>query len=239
MAEKISSVRNGRVRSFWKYTYSKTIHNTWVSFFSGFTKIPRFRCVCVCVCVCVWRWWTTWKRFEINRSFFFHHLVGQKRLFNYVFGDVVAHDLDLFLEGRVKFGRWRSKYYYCQHRKSRIGFGMVYLHLTLAHSKCQSQGHTNFDCEYLVNDDRMNISTADTESCSLTFEWCISIWHMTYSKGQLQSHKNVDWWFSYIWHWVFLNVKVTVICNSIATKLIIPSHDVFRRMTASTMSFLA
>ena len=31
---------------------------------------------------------------------------------------------------------------------------MVYLHLTLAHSKGQNQDYPNFDCKYLVNDDK-------------------------------------------------------------------------------------
>ena len=39
---------------------------------------------------------------------------------------------------------------------------MMYLHLFLAHSKDQTQGHSNYDCEYLVNDDRANITIADT-----------------------------------------------------------------------------
>ena len=38
--------------------------------------------------------------------------------------------------------------------KSPIGFPLMYLHLTLGHSKRQSQGHENFDCEYLVSDDK-------------------------------------------------------------------------------------
>ena len=40
------------------------------------------------------------------------------------------------------------------HRKLLIGFPLVYLHLTLAHFKGQSQGHVNFDGEYLINGDR-------------------------------------------------------------------------------------
>ena len=40
------------------------------------------------------------------------------------------------------------------HRKSLIGFRMVHILLTLAHSKGQSQGHENIDCEYLVSGDR-------------------------------------------------------------------------------------
>ena len=39
-------------------------------------------------------------------------------------------------------------------RKLPIGFQIVYLHLTLAHFKGQSQGHAHFGCEYVVNGDR-------------------------------------------------------------------------------------
>ena len=46
-------------------------------------------------------------------------------------------------------------YYYCQYiEKSLIGFHMVYLHLTLVHSKGQSQGGSNFESEYLVNGEK-------------------------------------------------------------------------------------
>ena len=41
-----------------------------------------------------------------------------------------------------------------KHTKSLIGFRFVYLHLALAHSKGQSQGPANIDCEYLVNGKR-------------------------------------------------------------------------------------
>ena len=40
---------------------------------------------------------------------------------------------------------------------------MMHLHLTLAHSKGQCQGHAHFDCEYKVNSDRANITIADPE----------------------------------------------------------------------------
>ena len=36
------------------------------------------------------------------------------------------------------------------------------IHLTLAHSKGQSQGRAHFDCEYLVNGDRINIAIVNT-----------------------------------------------------------------------------
>ena len=39
-------------------------------------------------------------------------------------------------------------------KKSLIGFQMVYLHLTLAHPKGQSQCPANFECDYFVNSDR-------------------------------------------------------------------------------------
>ena len=40
------------------------------------------------------------------------------------------------------------------HRNSPIYFRLMYLHLILAHSKGQSQGHAKLDLEYLVNDER-------------------------------------------------------------------------------------
>ena len=68
---------------------------------------------------------------------------------NNVFGDFVAHDLDLLLKvkdtNQDRFSRIKvvisqtlteQIYYYCQHMESRL------LALTLAHSKGLSQGHT-------------------------------------------------------------------------------------------------
>ena len=40
-----------------------------------------------------------------------------------------------------------------KNRKSSIGFLLGYLHVTLTHSKGQSQGDANIYCEYLVNGD--------------------------------------------------------------------------------------
>ena len=39
-------------------------------------------------------------------------------------------------------------------RTSQIAFRLAYLHLTLANSIGQGQGHAHFDCEYFVNNDR-------------------------------------------------------------------------------------
>ena len=50
-----------------------------------------------------------------------------------------------------------------------MAFLLAYVHLILAHSK--GQGHTNYDCEYLTNDDRQeNIVIANSEeiACSLS-----------------------------------------------------------------------
>ena len=52
---------------------------------------------------------------------------------------------------------------------------MVYLHFIMSLSKGQSQGHANYNGEYLVIGDRANITTADTGSRLLAFEWCIYI----------------------------------------------------------------
>ena len=40
------------------------------------------------------------------------------------------------------------------HRKLLIGFEIVCLYLTLAHSKGESHGPTNVDVKYLINGDR-------------------------------------------------------------------------------------
>ena len=56
-----------------------------------------FVCVRVCVRVCVPRWWNSGKRFEIKPH---HHHVSHKKLANDIFGDVVAHYLDILLEGQ-------------------------------------------------------------------------------------------------------------------------------------------
>ena len=37
----------------------------------------------------------------------------------------------------------------------------MHLHFNVAHSKGQSQGHANFDCNYLENGDRANITIVD------------------------------------------------------------------------------
>ena len=64
------------------------------------------------------------------------------------------------------------------HRKSPIGFRLVYLLLTLAYSKDQSQGHANFDCDYLINGDRYDKHwyCQYIESGLLAFDWHIYIW---------------------------------------------------------------
>ena len=46
-----------------------------------------------------------------------------------------------------------DKHSYCQHRKSHVAFRLAYLHLTLAHSKGQGQGHIQFDYECPANGD--------------------------------------------------------------------------------------
>ena len=66
-----------------------------------------------------------------------------------------------------------------KHSKSHVVFRLAYLHLTLANSKDQCQGHAHFDCEYPANDDRANIAIADTYvACDLS----ISI--LTFDVGQ-------------------------------------------------------
>ena len=97
-----------------------------------------------------------------------------------------------------------------------LGFRMVYLHLTLVYSKDQSQGHTNFDWEYLVNGDRWSkyYYCKLIGSCLLAFEWCV-----------------------YIWPWLNLNVKV--IRNSIANNSIKLSHAAIRACQRPRYPFLS
>ena len=119
-------------------------------------------CVCacrsVCVCLCVPRRWIAWKRFEINPSLF--TICRQhKTPCNEVFDDFVPHDLDLFWRSKIRIDiilvdytwlshkRWQIEQTMLlpTHRKTLIGFRLVYLHFTLANSKGQSQGHANVD----------------------------------------------------------------------------------------------
>ena len=73
---------------------------------------------------------------------------------------------------------------------------MVYLHLFLAHSKGQTQGHANFDYEYLINGDRWDkyCYCQYIESCLCAFDWCIYYMHLTLShfKYHSQGHANFD-----------------------------------------------
>ena len=87
----------------------------------------------------------------------------------------------------------------------------MYLHLTLAHSEGQSQGHANFDCEYLVTvTDLTNSAIAHTKEVPLlAFDW-------------------------YIYILSLLIVKVKINCNSI---LEIRETEL-RWMSAFTLFFL-
>ena len=55
---------------------------------------------------------------------------------------------------------------------------MVYLHLILASSKGQSQGHASIDCEYLVNGGRYDTHCyyQFIGSDLFIFDGCIYIW---------------------------------------------------------------
>ena len=59
------------------------------------------------------------------------------------------------------------------HRKSLIGFQLGYLDLTLVHST--GEGHANFYCEYLVNNDKYDTHyhCGQIESPTLAFDWHI------------------------------------------------------------------
>ena len=56
---------------------------------------------CVCVCVCPYMfmpsWWIRGKQLEINLQCFYP-LVGHTKAIQELFGNIVAHDLDLLLE---------------------------------------------------------------------------------------------------------------------------------------------
>ena len=93
-------------------------------------------CVYVCVSVCVYAsLWITQKRFEINPPFF-HQLVGHKKPYNDVFGDIVARDLDLLFEGQRFESRsiWKIKRDYLangdsKHVLSRLLFFKWYIYI--------------------------------------------------------------------------------------------------------------
>ena len=99
--------------------------------------------------------------------------------------------------------------------KSHIGFRILYLHLTLACYKGQNLGHANFDCEYLVNGDRQD------KSCCCQY---IGIRLFAFDC------------YIYLWHFLILNVKVKVICNS-TQKFIKVSHAAYCHITASMLLF--
>ena len=77
-----------------------------------------------------------------------------------------------------------------------LGFRMAYLHLTLAHSKAEGQGHADFDNEYLGNDDRED---------------------KNYYCHQVKSH---TWLLHiYIWIWAIVKVKVKILQISTVNNL--------------------
>ena len=68
------------------------------------------------------------------------------------------------------------------YKMSLTDFRLVYLHLTLAHCKGQSQGHANFDCDYIENGDRWDkyFFCQYIESRLLAFVWYIYIAWMNF-----------------------------------------------------------
>ena len=100
------------------------------------------------------------------------------------------------------------------HRESPIRFPMVYLHLTLARSKGQSQGHAHFDCEYLVNGDRQGEYLLLPTRMKSPIGFRMVYLHFTLARC----------------------VKVNLFRNSIAKKNL--SHVEFCRMSASALPFL-
>ena len=61
--------------------------------------------------------------------------------------------------------------------KSYMDFRMVYLHLTLAHSKVQRQGHGHFDNELLGNGDRVKLLLPSNSKSSMGFH--LAYLHLT------------------------------------------------------------
>ena len=70
--------------------------------------------------------------------------------------------------------------------KSCISFRLTYLHLTLAHSKAQGQGHPHFDCEYLYQWWQIwqtLLLSSNSMSC-LGFRFAYLHFTLDHSKGQ-------------------------------------------------------
>ena len=64
-------------------------------------------------------------------------------------------DLDIHLQLWISHKWWQIwKCYIRRQVGTTVFFRLEYLHLTLAHSKGQGQGHPHLSCEYLVNGDR-------------------------------------------------------------------------------------
>ena len=88
--------------------------------------------------------------------------------------------------------RWRMGYCSCQYiRRSLIGFGLMNLHLILAHSKGQGQGLTNIDCEYLVNGDIWPMLLLSIHEKSPICFWLVYL-HLIMVHSKVQSHLQFD-----------------------------------------------
>ena len=111
------------------------------------------------------------------------------------------------------------------HRKSLIGFQLICLHFTLANSNGQTQGHANFDCEYLVHGDRPDKYSycQYIGSCQFAFDWCQC--QTNFDREYLVNGERHDkycysqdlWipllafdWYIYSWPWPILKVKIRV-----------------------------
>ena len=81
------------------------------------------------------------------------------------------------------------------HRKLLIGFKMIYLHLTLAHSEAPDQDHACLDCKYLIKDNRLDkhYNCHQIESLLFGFDWHIYIWPWLILKMKGQDHLHFDY----------------------------------------------
>ena len=69
-----------------------------------------------------------------------------------------------------------------------IGFPLAYLHLTMANSTGQGQGHVFFNCEYLVDDDRVDNSIPSNRKLHVGFRLAYFNLTLAHSEEQCRDH---------------------------------------------------
>ena len=173
--------------------------------------------VCACVCACVRvgacvrvcasvvdQWKPTWDKSVI----FFHHLADHTKTVQWrIRWRCRSWPCPNFWRSKIlnqdHFGRLNDGYLangdneqillLPTYRKLLIGFRLVYLRLTVVHSKIQIQGHANFDCEYLKLWQIEHILLLPILRKSPVGYWMMYL-HLTlaHSKGPIQGHANFD-----------------------------------------------